>query len=295
MPRKQPRALVPALLVGALAARAAAAAPVDFVREVKPILDRACVSCHGPAKRKGELRLDTRAAALAGGLSGPSVVPGKAKESPLLQRVLGEGGEDRMPLKADPLTAAEVSLLRRWIDEGAIWPEAGVAVSAAAPVHWAYAKPVRPSAPKVARAGWVRNPIDAFVLARLEREGLAPSPEAPPETLLRRLSLDLVGLPPTPEEVDAFVRDRRPDAWARAVERLLASPHHGERWARPWLDLARYADSHGYEKDRPRVAWKWRDWVIDALNRNLSFKQFTVEQLAGDMLPNATVAQQIAC
>ncbi|HYN02195.1 MAG TPA: DUF1549 and DUF1553 domain-containing protein, partial [Vicinamibacteria bacterium] len=188
-------------------------------------------------------------------------------------------------------------LLAAWIDAGvpgedhAAAPSSGAANPA---VHWAYVKPARPVVPEVARAAWVRNPIDAFVLARLEKEGLSPSPEASRETLLRRLSLDLVGLPPTTAEIDAFLADTRPDAYDRVVDRLLASPHFGERWARPWLDLARYADTNGYEKDQRRTAWKYRDWVIGALNRDLSFRDFTIEQLAGDMLPGATVDQRIA-
>src|SRR4029079_19778822 len=160
--------------------------------------------------------------------------------------------------------------------------------------HWAYLKPVRPEPPMVADASWIRNPMYRFVLARLEREGLAPAPEADRETLIRRVSLDLIGLPPTPEALDAFLADTSPDAYEKVVDRLLASPHYGERWARPWLDLARYADTNGHEKDNRRAIWKYRDWVIDALNRDMPFDTFTIEQIAGDMLPNATVQQKIA-
>ena len=160
--------------------------------------------------------------------------------------------------------------------------------------HWAYVKPVRPAVPLVKNAAWCRNPIDNFILAKLEAEGLKPSPEAPKPTLLRRVYLDLIGLPPTPAEVDAFVADQTPDAYEKVVDRLLASPRYGERWARPWLDLARYADSNGYEKDNPRVAWEYRDWVIKALNRDMPFSEFTIEQIAGDMLPNPTQDQLIA-
>jgi hypothetical protein len=294
------------LVAGAIATAGAAVSPqasaaerpspVDFARDVRPILAASCDGCHGPTKRKGQLRLDTKAAAMAGGLTGAVIVPGKGKTSLLVQRLRGEGGEERMPEDAPPLTAAQISLIERWIDEGAVWPETGPAAKAdeAPPVHWAYRKPVRPPVPTVKAGAWPQNPIDAFVLARLEKEGLAPSPEADRETLLRRVSLDLTGLPPTLAELDAWKADRGRGAYDKTVTRLLASPHYGERWARPWLDLARYADSNGYEKDRPRVAWKYRDWVIDALNRNLSFKQFTVEQIAGDMLPNPTLAQRIA-
>ena len=211
-----------------------------------------------------------------------------------MRRVLDESDEDRMPLDADPLPAPEIAKLRAWIEQGATMPAASAALNDTIEQHWAYVKPKRPATPEVARKDWARNPIDAFVLARLEREQLAPSPEAAKTTLLRRVSLDLIGLPPTPEEVDAFVADTSPDAYEKAVDRLLASPHFGERWARPWLDLARYADTNGYEKDNRREIWKYRDWVIGAFNRDLPFDQFTVEQIAGDMLPDATIEQKIA-
>jgi len=194
-----------------------------------------------------------------------------------------------MPFGTAPLAPEKIALIRAWIDQGAAWPE-----QAAAAKHWAYVKPERPAIPKVKNAAWARNPIDAFVLERLDKEGLAPSPEAPRETLIRRVSLDLIGLPPSIEEVDAFVADKNPNAYEKLVDRLLASPHYGERWARPWLDLARYADTNGYEADHQRTMWKYRDWVIDALNRDMPFDKFTIEQLAGDMLPNATVDQRIA-
>jgi hypothetical protein len=203
-----------------------------------------------------------------------------------------------MPMNRAPLTSEQVALISRWIDEGAAWPDAGDSATPhtqpAITKHWAYVKPARPEPPAVAGVAWVKNAIDRFVLARLEREGLRPSPEADKATLARRLYLDLIGLPPSVKEVDEFLADQSPQAYDHLVDKLLASPHYGERWARPWLDLARYADSNGYEKDRPRVMWKYRDWVINALNRDLPFDQFTVEQLAGDMLPNATVDQKIA-
>ena len=211
-----------------------------------------------------------------------------------MRRVLDESDEDRMPLDADPLPAPEIAKLRAWIEQGATMPAASAALNDTIEQHWAYVKPKRPATPEVARKDWARNPIDAFVLARLEREQLSPSPEAAKTTLLRRVSFDLIGLPPTPEEVDAFVGDKSPDAYEKAVDRLLASPHFGERWARPWLDLARYADTNGYEKDNRRDIWKYRDWVIGAFNRDLPFDQFTIEQIAGDMLPDATIEQKIA-
>ncbi|MDX2031978.1 MAG: PSD1 and planctomycete cytochrome C domain-containing protein [Blastocatellia bacterium] len=278
--------------------RAAGQARVDFKREVEPILATSCYSCHGPKKAAGQLRLDVKALAMKGGISGASIVPGRSRESRLLARVRGEGGEARMPMGGEPLSPAQIETIRKWIDQGANWPDAGTTAGAGAakelPKHWAYVKPVQPALPEVRTKAWVRNPIDAFILARLEREGLAPSPEAARETLLRRVALDITGLPPSPKEVDEFLADRSPDAYEKVVDRLLASPAYGERWARLWLDLARYADSNGYEKDNLRVAWKFRDWVIDALNRDMPFDQFTIEQLAGDMLPNATIEQKLA-
>ena len=281
------------------------AAPIDFARDIQPILETACYECHGPKKVRAELRLDTRAGFMKGGETGALIVPGNSERSLIVRRLLGLDGDDRMPKDGDPLPAAHIALIRSWIDQGAVWPpDAGDApsgsprVGEAAPAHWAYRRPSRPAPPDVRRTDWVRTPIDRFVLARLEKEGLAPSAEAPFETLVRRVSLDLIGLPPSPEEVDAVLadaaRDGKDAAYAKLVDRLLASPHYGERWARPWLDLARYADSQGFEKDLPRVMWKYRDWVIDALNRDMPFDRFTIEQIAGDMLPNPTIEQRIA-
>lgn len=270
---------------------------VDFQRDIQPIFAAACVQCHSAKKAAGQLRLDAKSAALKGGISGAAIAPGNSKQSRLLTRILGEGGEQRMPLGGESLTAQQIELIRRWIDEGAVWPEQNSeprTQHAELPKHWAYVKPARPALPAIKNQAWVRNAIDAFILARLEKEGLRPAPEADRTTLLRRVSLDLIGLPPTPKEVDEFLADTSKDAYEKVVDRLLASPHYGERWARPWLDLARYADSHGYEKDRPRVMWKYRDWVVNALNQDMPFDQFTVEQLAGDMLPNPTNDQLIA-
>jgi len=211
-----------------------------------------------------------------------------------MQRVEGRGGEPRMPFNGPPLAREQIATLKLWIDEGADWPGAAEARDQSPPKHWAYVKPVKPALPAVKHAALVRNPIDNFILARLEEEGLTYSPEASKEKLARRVSLDLTGLPPSPAELDAFLADTRPDAYERLVDKLLASPHFGERWARPWLDLARYADSNGYEKDDRRDVWKYRDWVINALNRDMPFDEFTIEQIAGDMLPNATEEQRIA-
>jgi mono/diheme cytochrome c family protein len=282
------------LLLTALVPTAPAQERVDFARDVEPIFKSACYECHGEKKPKGKLRLDSKALAMKGGNGGPAIVPGKSRDSYLMKRIRGEGGEDQMPLDHPPLSAAQIRLVETWIDQGAVWPDGASASATEIKPHWAYQKPVAPSAPAVKNAAWVRNPIDAFVLARLETEGLAPSPEADRVTLIRRLYLDLIGLPPSPEDVDRFVADRSPSAYENLVERLLANPHYGEKWARHWLDLARYADTNGYEKDRPRSIWPWRDWVISALNADMPFDRFTIEQIAGDMLPNATPSQRIA-
>src|SRR3954452_12335640 len=268
--------------------------PVDFVKDIQPIFQQSCYKCHGAEKHKGELRLDAKPLALKGGTTGPLLEAGHGDRSLLVQRLLGVGDEARMPLKADPLPPAQIALVKAWIDQGAKWPDSASGGDAKLTKHWAYEKPVRPELPAVRDSAWVRSPIDRFVLARLEKEALPPSKEASRETLIRRLSLDLIGLPPAPAEVDAFVHDASPDAYERLVDRLLASPHYGERWARPWLDLARYADTHGYEKDNRRAAWKYRDWVIEAFNRDLPFDQFTIAQIAGDMLPDATSDQKVA-
>ncbi|MGH9837871.1 MAG: DUF1549 domain-containing protein [Blastocatellia bacterium] len=272
-------------------------AKVEFARDIQPIFRASCSPCHFGDKPKGELRLDNKAAAMKGGISGAVIKPGDGKGSRLLDRILGLHGEKRMPLGGDALAPAQVELIRRWIDEGTAWPEDNSAIrnpQSAIARHWAFVAPVRPALPVVTNNAWGRTPIDAFVLARLEKENLAPSPEAGKATLLRRLSLDLIGLPPTPEEVDRFLNDKSPKAYEKQVERLLASPHYGERWGRLWLDAARYADSDGYEKDKPRSAWVYRDWVINALNQDKPYDQFIIEQIAGDMLPNASQDRTVA-
>ncbi|HEY8149820.1 MAG TPA: DUF1549 domain-containing protein, partial [Vicinamibacteria bacterium] len=278
------------ILLPALAWAAGGAVPLDFSKDVQPIFQARCTRCHGAEQKRSQLRLDSRTGVLRGGLSGKVVIPGDSGGSALYQRITG-ALQPSMPFESPPLAAEEIARIQAWIDGGAPGP-----ADAEPPDkrHWAYRKPVRPDLPAVANAAWIRNPIDRFVLARLEREGLTPAPEANRETLIRRVSLDLVGLPPTLAEVDAFLADSSPDAYEKVVDRLLASPHYGERWARPWLDLARYADTNGYEKDRRRSAWMYRDWVIDALNRDLSFRDFTIQQIAGDLLPEATTAQKIA-
>jgi len=271
---------------------------VDFKRDIEPIFANSCNQCHGPKKAAGQLRLDVKAAAMKGGISGPGILPSNGKQSRLLARILGEGGEKQMPLGGDPLKPEQIELIRRWIDQGAVWPDAGQSQTSNpkpdVSQHWAYVKPVQSALPQVKNQSWGRNPIDQFVLARLEKEGLTPSTEASKERLLRRVYLDLIGLPPTVKEIDEFLADKSSDAYEKVVDRLLGSPQYGERWARPWLDLARYADSNGYEKDSLRVMWKYRDWVINALNADMPFDQFTIEQIAGDMLANPTTDQKIA-
>ena len=281
----------------ASATHPAAQEKVDFRREIEPILRQACYQCHGAQRSMGQLRLDSKAAALRGGISGKVIIPGNSQDSRLLHRVLGLGGERRMPLGGDPLGEQQMALLRAWIDQGAVWPDeapAEMKTEAKTAKHWAFVAPVRPPLPAIKNQVWVRNPIDSFILAKIEQQGLTPSPEASKTALIRRLSLDLTGLPPTIEEIDRFLADQSPQAYEKLVERLLASPHYGERWGRHWLDAARYADSNGFEKDLARSIWPYRDWVINAFNRDLPFDRFTVEQLAGDLLPNATLEQRIA-
>jgi len=269
---------------------------IDFTRDIFPIFQKSCIACHGPEKQRGGLRLDNRDAALEGSDSGPVLVPGKGTQSRLLHVVASLDPEVVMPPKGKtPLTKLEVANLRAWIDQGANWPKGKTAVVKTSSTHWSFQPIQNPPLPAVKHADWVRNPIDRFILARLEKEGWTPSPETDRVTLIRRVSFDLLGLPPTPTEVDDFVRDTRPDAYERLVDRLLASPHYGERWARHWLDLARYADSDGYEADRERpFAWRWRDWVIAALNDDMPFNRFTLEQLAGDLIPGADSSSKIA-
>jgi hypothetical protein len=271
-----------------------AAKKIDFARDVAPIFAAHCNDCHGADAQEGRLRLDAKKIVFKGGQSGPAIVPGKSAKSLLLRRLLEGNKEERMPLDSDPLSDKEIAVIRNWIDQGAVWPDGIGSDVESLETHWAYVKPTRPELPKVRRQDWVRNPIDAFVLARLDREQLTPSVQADRARLLRRVSLDLIGIPPSIKEVDAFLNDERSDAYRRVVKRLLASPQYGERWARPWLDLARYADSNGYQADQYREVWPYRDWVIQAMNDDMPFDQFTIEQIAGDLLPDATLSQKIA-
>jgi mono/diheme cytochrome c family protein len=286
-----------ALLLFAQRPQTAANANVRFERDVAPIFAAKCVACHGPARQTSGLRLDDPAAAMQGGYGGKVVIPGDAAASPLIHRVTGANGLAPMPMGSKGLPANEVEILRAWINQGAKF-DAATAAKTAAPAtsrHWAFQPIHKPTLPTVKNSAWPRNAVDNFLLAKLESESVAPSPEASRHTLLRRLSLDLTGLPPTPEEIRLFLNDGKPGAWERQVDRLLASPHYGEKWARHWLDQARYADSDGYEKDWVRPwAWRWRNWVIDAINADMPFDRFTIEQLAGDLLPNATVEQRVA-
>jgi hypothetical protein len=273
--------------------------PIDFAKHIEPLLSRHCYSCHGPEQQKSGLRLDDPELALKGGDYGIAYQPGDSANSPLVHYISGVDPDVVMPPEGKALSDEEIGLIRAWIDQGAKYPE-GHSIEEATPSvdprldHWAYRKPVRPNIPELKDASWVRTPIDAFVLAHLEKEGLSPSAEAEKRALIRRVSLDLTGLPPTSEEVDAFLNDNSVDAYEKLVDRLLASPHYGERWARWWLDLARYADTNGFEKDRPRSIWPYRDWVIQAFNQDMPFDRFTIEQMAGDMLPEAATSQIVA-
>lgn len=267
-------------------------AGVDFLRDVRPIFARRCLSCHSGSEPTSGLSLDDRENLLRGGDSGePALLAGNAAGSRLVRLITGQEEGLDMPPKGGALDAEQVAVISRWIDQGAPWAGGS---AAGEHWHWAYRPPVRPTLPAVKDTYWPRSPIDYFLLARLEDRSMAPAAEADRDTLLRRLSLDLIGLPPTLEELDAFEADSGQDAYERAVDRLLSSPHYGERWAQVWLDLARYADTHGYEKDDRRVMWPYRDWTIHALNRDLPFDRFTVDQLAGDLLPNPTLDQLVA-
>ncbi len=261
--------------------------PLEFNRDIRPILSDKCIRCHGPdaAAKKIPLRLDREASAKTDLGGRRAIVEGDPASSEMIHRITAEKKAIKMPpvYSGLSLTDREIETLRTWIAQGAKWQQ-----------HWSFLPPVTPAIPQVKNAAWVRNPIDAFVAERLDREGLSPSPEASKETLLRRVSLDLTGVPAAIAEIDAFVKDQSPKAYENAVDRLLASPRYGERMAVRWLDAARYADSNGYQFDGERVMWRWRDWVIDAFNRNQRFDQFTLEQIAGDLLPNATTGQKIA-
>jgi hypothetical protein len=277
------------LLARPLAAAENASSAVEFNRDVRPILSDKCYACHGPdeANRTSKLRFDTEAGAMLDlGAGRRAIVPGDAAKSELIQRITSEDAVRRMPpayMGREKLTVREIDLLTRWVEQGAQWQK-----------HWSFIPPKRRALPDVKNAAWPRNGLDHFVLERLEREGLQPSPEAERASLIRRLTLDLTGLPPTIAEIDAFLKDRSSNAYEKVVDRLLRSPRYGERMSIRWLDAARYADTNGYQTDADRDMWRWRDWVIEAFNKNMPFDQFALEQIAGDLLPNPTLEQRIA-
>jgi mono/diheme cytochrome c family protein len=264
---------------------ASAHGAVDFVREVRPIFEQHCYECHGEKKQKSGFRLDIKAVAFTGGDgSAPNIIPGRAAESPLLEFVAAADPDDRMPPKGPGLSPAEIATLTTWINEGAIWPD-GVDLAKLEDRrdHWSFKPLAAPTPPATKNSAWPRGAIDRFVLARLEHEGLSPSPEADRTTWLRRVHFDLAGLPPTPVQVAAFAADRRPDAHERVVDELLHSPRYGERWAQHWLDVVRYADTHGFEVNTERPnAWPYRDYVIRALNSDTPYDRFIREQIVGD-------------
>ncbi len=282
-------------IVGVLCAATAALGQSDpvqhFEESVRPVLVAKCQGCHNEEIKTSNLSLATREAVLEGGMRGPAVVPGDPDGSALLLAVQREGPLQMPP--GEPLGTAEVNALRRWIQEGAAWGSAPTSPAPGTEI-WAFRPVERVEPPAVSDPDWVRNPIDAFVLAKLDEAATTPSPEADRRTLIRRATLDVIGLLPQPKDVQAFLDDKSPGAYERVVDRLLQSEHYGERWGRHWLDIARYADTNGYSIDGPRLIWRYRDWVIKALNDNMPFDQFAIEQIAGDLLPNPSQEQLIA-
>ena len=277
-----------ALAAAILPSAPAQEAEVDFVRDVRPILEAHCISCHGPKKQKGRLRLDSKAAAFRGGVSGKILVPGQSKESRLFQALLDRNPDERMPKDADPLKKDEIEILRRWIDRGAAWPESAGGEEEKAEPHWAYLKPAHPAPPVLKDPGWARNPVDLFVARERELRGLSPRPEALRPRLLRRVYLDLIGLPPTRAELEAFANDPAADAYEKVVDRLLADPRYGERWGRHWMDVWRYSDMSEFEQNQilssQRHLWRWRDWIVESLNADKGYDRMILEMLAGDEL-----------
>ena len=284
------------LLCGSMALAQEAGVADSYSSQIKPLLTKHCAKCHGSQKQQSGLRIDSAKGILDGGDTGPAIVPGDSAKSILVQAITGTEGASKMPPEGPSLSADEIALIRKWIDNGAKSPanEIADALTAKRSEHWSFQPIKRHVAPDVTLRGAVRSPLDSFVVARLERERVAPAPEADRATLIRRATLDLLGVTPTPDELHEFMADPALDAYERLVDRLLASPHFGERWGRDWLDAARYADSNGYTRDQPRTIWKYRDWVVDAFNRNLPFDEFVIEQLAGDILPHARLDQIVA-
>jgi hypothetical protein len=275
---------------------------VDFARDIAPILESRCQPCHGPNQQMSGLRLDTRIGLLEGGYSGPSVRVGESAGSLLIHLVAGRDEKRVMPMGGERLTSRQVGLLRTWLDQGARWPERLQGAkqseelgSSLREQHWSFIPLQRPVIPSLKDKRWPRNPVDSFVLAKLVQEDINPSPQADRSSLIRRVSLDLIGLPPTPREIEQFLSDDKADAYEHLVDRLLTSEHYGEKWALHWLDQARFGESDGYQADFTRpAAWRWRHWVIGALNENMPFDQFTIEQIAGDLLPGSTIDQRVA-
>ena len=284
------------VLTGSIRGQEEQGQKIDFAKNIQPILRASCYSCHGQDAQEGGLRLDNRARALVGGDNGKAIVPGDVDKGLLLTLIKG-ADEDlgRMPPEGEgtPLTENQIALIENWIAQGASWPDS--ADIAIASNHWSFQTLEQPELPPVKQQDWIKTPIDQFVLARLEKKGITPSARASRSTLIRRVYLDLLGLLPSAQEVEEYLNDQRIDAYQQMVDRALKSPHYGERWGRHWLDLARYADSDGYEKDRARPhAWRYRDWVINSLNADMPFDQFTIAQIAGDMLPEASVSDRVA-
>ncbi|HEV3024582.1 MAG TPA: DUF1549 domain-containing protein, partial [Pirellulales bacterium] len=260
---------------------------INFVSDVQPILASRCYSCHGAEKQKGGYRLDVKAIALTGGDEGDAIIPGNSADSPLIHYVAGLDEDQRMPAEGDPLTAEQVSILRAWIDQGAVWPDSADGQHDDPRDRWAFQPLSHPVPPAVDanHAGWVRNPIDTFVLAKLDEQGLRHAEPADRRTLLRRVKFDLLGLPPTPDEIVRFLADAAPEAYERLVDEFLASPQYGERWARHWMDVVHFAETHGNDQDRPRPnAWPYRDYLIRSFNDDRPYARFVAEQLAGDVL-----------
>ena len=282
-----PLLLQPLLFLGSLSVLAAPPATVDFARDIRPILSDTCYHCHGPDQenQQADLRLDLKQSLYQKHDGQVLVLPGDAKNSLLYQRITATDPAVAMPPEEAQvrLSSEQKELIKTWIEEGAVWKD-----------HWAFEAPVQVSLPKVASDPWVSNEIDAFVLAKMKERGITPSKVASKEKLIRRVTLDLTGLPPTQQEVTAFLEDDSTEAYQRVVRRLLDSDRYGERMAMQWLDVARYADTNGYQTDGERHMWRWREWVIDAFNSNKSFRDFTIEQLAGDLLPDATTEQVLA-
>ena len=264
---------------------------VDFKKDIEPIFEQKCSKCHNHEKQKGGLNLSSKRSSFGEGDSGlPSLVSGSLEKSELWNRVTTDDEDEFMPSKGEPLNKTELALVKNWIEQGAKWPENNEKEE----IHWAYVSPVKPELPKVDRQDWVRNEVDHFILAKMKEGDFSPNPSADKGTWLRRVSLDLTGLPPTMKEYQDYINDKSPEADEKVIDRLLASQAFGEFWATYWLDMARYADSGGYQADQMRSTWAYRDWVIKALNNNMPYDQFSIEQLAGDLIENATMDQRIA-